>query len=148
MERKHTKIEGKHKMESLKKLAATRMHGRRSRVPSAKRQRRERVTDADACLEQNANDAYAWRKRTRDKENSQMTRPRDLCGRVTDATHQKLQKTLPAISEALFGPNPSPESTDQRLWSGKMHPFKGSHQLVTFWWIRCSFEGDVLSSLF
>ena len=59
MERKHTKMEGKHKMEFVKKLAATRMHGRRGRMPSAKRQRRERVTDADARHEQNIDDAYA-----------------------------------------------------------------------------------------
>ena len=59
MERKHTKMEAKNKMEFLKKLAVTRMHGRRSRMPSTKRQRRECVTDADACLEQNADDAYA-----------------------------------------------------------------------------------------
>ena len=58
MERKHTKMEGKHKMEFLKKLAATRTHGLRGRMPSAKRQRRERMTDADARLEQNADDAY------------------------------------------------------------------------------------------
>ena len=31
-----------------------------------------------------------------------MTRPRDPRGRVTDATHQKLQKMPPAISEALL----------------------------------------------
>ena len=59
MERRHTKMEGKRKMEFLKKLAATRTHGRRGRVPSVKRQRRERVTDADARLEENTDDAYA-----------------------------------------------------------------------------------------
>ena len=59
MERKHTKMEGKHKIEFLKKLAATRTHGQRGRMPSAKRQRRERVTDADTRLKQNVNDAYA-----------------------------------------------------------------------------------------
>ena len=57
MERKHTKMEGKHKMEFLKKLAATRTHGRRGRMPSTKRQRRERVIDADARHEQNTDDA-------------------------------------------------------------------------------------------
>ena len=105
-------MEGKHKMEFLKKLAATRTHGRRGRMPSAKRQWPERVTNADARLKQNTDDTCAWPKQTRDKENSQMTRPRDPRGRVTDATHQKLQKTLPTISEALFGPDPSSESTD------------------------------------
>ena len=49
----------KHKMEFLKKLAVTRTHGRRGRMPSAKRQRRERVTDADARFEQNTDDADA-----------------------------------------------------------------------------------------
>ena len=59
MERKHTKMEGKHKMEFLKKLAATRMHGQRGRMPSAKRQQRERVNDVIARHEQNADDAGA-----------------------------------------------------------------------------------------
>ena len=70
MERKHTKMEGKHKMEFLKKLAATRTRGRRGHMPGAKRARCERVNDANARLEQNANDADAWPKRTRDKKNS------------------------------------------------------------------------------
>ncbi|QHO23828.1 uncharacterized protein DS421_12g366910 [Arachis hypogaea] len=50
-------MEGKHKMEFLKKQAAARMHGRRDRMPSAKRQRRERMTEADARLKQNPDDA-------------------------------------------------------------------------------------------
>ena len=54
-------------------------------------------------------DATAWQEKLR------MTRPRDPRGRVTEATHQKLQKTLIAIFEALFGLNPSPEGTDQGL---------------------------------
>ena len=89
-------------------------------------QRRERVTDAIARYEQNADDADAWPKRTRDKENSRWrdrvthadawpTRTRDPRGRVTEATHQKLQNTPPANSEALFGPDPSTDSIDQRL---------------------------------
>ena len=41
----------------------------------------------------------------------ELTRPRDQRGRVTDATYQKLQTTLPVISETLFGPDPSPEGT-------------------------------------
>ena len=36
-------------------------------------------------------------------------------GRVTETTYQNLQKTLIAISEALFGPDPSTDSIDQRL---------------------------------
>jgi len=92
-------------MRFLKKLAAMRTRGRRGRMPGAKRARRECVNDANARLEQNADDTDAWPKQTRDKENS---RWRD---RVTEAMHQKLQKTLPAISEALFGPDPSTEST-------------------------------------
>ena len=86
-------------------------------------------------------DATAWQEKLR------MTRPCDPHGRVTEATHQKLQKTLLAISEALFGPNPSPEGTDQRLWSGGMHPFKEESPISYFSWIRCSFEGEVLSPL-
>ena len=41
-----------------------------------------------------------------------MTRPRDPRRRVTEATHQKLQNTPPANSEALFGPDPSTDSID------------------------------------
>ena len=81
--RKHTKIEGKHKTEFLKKLASTRSHGRRGRMPSANQQQcgtwltrpralskthmtwphdwRNRVT------RKAANDATAWPSRTRDR---------------------------------------------------------------------------------
>ena len=132
MERKHTKMEGKHKTELLKKLASTRSHGRSDRVPSANQQRRGRMTAMTACLKQNAHDAVAWLMRPRGKEMLRMTRPRDPRGRVTEATHQKLQKTLIANSEALFGPNPSPEGIDQRLQSEGTHPFRESSPIFTF----------------
>ena len=132
MERKHTKMEGKRKMESLKKLISTRSHGRRDRVPSAKKQRRGCMTDATARLKQNAYDAVAWLMRPRGKEKLRMTRPRDPRGRVTEATDQKLQKMLIANSEALFGPNPSPEGIDQRLQSEETHPFRESSPISNF----------------
>ena len=59
MERKHTKMEGKHKMEFLEKLASTRSHGRRGRMQSANQQRRGRMTDATVRLKQNTYDAAA-----------------------------------------------------------------------------------------
>ena len=125
MERKHTKMEGKHKTEFMKKLAVTQPHGRRGRMPSAKKQQRDRMTDATALLKQNI-----WRGRMTDmtarQGKLQLTRPRDPRKRVTEATHQKLQKTFIVNSEALFGPNPSPEGIDQRLWSEGVHPFKES----------------------
>ena len=73
------------------------------------------MTDATARLKQNAHDAVACLTQPRGKEKLQMTRPRDPRGRVTETTHQKLQKTLIAISEALFGPDPSTDSIDERL---------------------------------
>ena len=59
MERKHTKMEGKHKTEFLEKLASTRSHGRSGRMPSANQQGRDRMTDATARLKQNTYDAAA-----------------------------------------------------------------------------------------
>ena len=53
-------MEEKHKTEFLKKLASTRSHGRRRRMPSANQQRRGCMTDATA-----------WQEKLR------MTRPRD-----------------------------------------------------------------------
>ena len=87
---------------------------------------RDRMDDVIACQLRISSDAAAWLTRPRGKEKLRMTRPCDPRGRVTEATHQKLQKTLPVISETLFGPNPSPEGIDQRLWSERMHSFKGS----------------------
>ena len=52
-------MEEKHKTELLKKLASTRSHGQRDRVPSANQQRRGRMTDATARLKENAHDAVA-----------------------------------------------------------------------------------------
>ena len=69
--KKHTKMEGKHKTEFLKKLASTRSHGRRGRMPSANQQRRGRMTDATARLKQNTYDAAAWLTRPRDKKSSE-----------------------------------------------------------------------------
>ncbi|QHN77593.1 uncharacterized protein DS421_19g654040 [Arachis hypogaea] len=56
MERKHTKMEGKHKTEFLKKRAATRSHGQRGRMPNAKKQRHDRMTDTTTHLKQNTYD--------------------------------------------------------------------------------------------
>ena len=117
-------------MKFLKKQAATRTREWRDRAPRAKRRWRGRLTEANA-----------WQGKL------QMTRPRDPRGRVTEVMHQKLQKTLIANSEALFGPNPSPEGIDQRLWSGRMHPFKESLHFSKFSWFRFSFEREILSSL-
>ena len=117
---------------ALRKLVSTRSHEWRDRVPEAKKQRRGRMTDATARLKQNTHDAIAWLTRPCGKEKLQMTRSHDPRGRVTEATHQKLQKTLIANSEALFGPNPSPEGIDQRLQSEGTHPFKESSPIFTF----------------
>ena len=118
--------------QSFAELAPTRSHGWRDRVPSTNQQRRGRMTDATVRLKQNAHDAVAWLTRPCGKEMLRMTRPRDPRGRVTEAMHQKLQKTLIANSEALFGPNLSPEGIDQRLQSEGMHPFRESQHFFSY----------------
>ena len=147
MEKETYKIGRRRKNGALKKLVFTRSHGWRDRVPEAKMQRRGRMTDATARLKQNAHEAVAWQTPLRGKQKLRTTRPRDPRGRVTEATHQKLQKTLIVNSEALFGRNPSPEGIDQRLWSVGMHPFKESRIFSHFPWFRFSWR-EVLSSLF
>ena len=53
----YIKMEKNDKMELLKKLASTRSHGRRGRMPSAKKQRRGRMADTTTRLEENTYDA-------------------------------------------------------------------------------------------
>ena len=69
MERKHTKMEGKHKMEFLKKLAVTRSHGRRGRMPA-----------------RNGSDATARLTRSRALRETHMTRTHDWSDRVARKT--------------------------------------------------------------
>ena len=83
MERKHTKMEGKHKTEFLKKLATMRSHGRRGRLPArngsdttawltrsralSKRHTTRTHDWSDRVIRRTPNDTTAWPTRTRDR---------------------------------------------------------------------------------